>query len=149
MPTVGVFAAIFDEHGRILCVKRDYGDRSSTLPGGGVEPGESPLAALEREVREESGYVVRAGGLIGVYATPWKDDLALCFAATILDRGPWAANTEITAVGFFARDSLPKPFSPRARSRLADAFDGRRGVVHVFEEAGPSMCEVTPCSSPG
>jgi 8-oxo-dGTP diphosphatase len=60
MVTLGVFAAIFDGDGRILCVRMNYATHAWTTPGGGVEPGESPLAALEREVLEESGVVVVA-----------------------------------------------------------------------------------------
>ena len=33
------------------------------LPGGGVEHGEHPVAALEREVAEETGYACRVGAL--------------------------------------------------------------------------------------
>jgi 8-oxo-dGTP diphosphatase len=133
MPTVGVFAVIVDAHRRVLCIQRNYGDRGWTLPGGGLESGESPLAALEREVYEETGYVVSPGTLVGVYSVPWKDDIVLCFRATVLGRDPWETDGEISAVGFFAREDLPEPFSPRARRRIDDAFEGRSGVVHVFE----------------
>ena len=30
------------------------------LPGGGIDPGEQPLVALHREVREETGWVIGA-----------------------------------------------------------------------------------------
>ena len=55
MPSVGVIAVVRDERQRILCVRRNYGDLAWTLPGGAMEAGESPLAALEREVHEETG----------------------------------------------------------------------------------------------
>src|SRR6266853_970346 len=61
MPTLGVFAAILDNSGRILCVRMNYATRAWTTPGGRVEPGESPLDALKREVLEESGLDVVAG----------------------------------------------------------------------------------------
>ena len=134
MPTVVVSAAIFDDLGRICCVQQTYGGMHWALPGGGLEPGESPLGALEREVREETVYAIRVGRLIGVYSAPWQDRLVLCLGATLLGRGPWAATGEIAAVGFFGRDELPEPMTPRMRHRIHDAFDGKIGVMHVFEE---------------
>lgn len=37
------------------------------LPGGGIEPGESPVAALHREVFEETGWRIRPLRHIGTY----------------------------------------------------------------------------------
>jgi 8-oxo-dGTP pyrophosphatase MutT (NUDIX family) len=44
---VSAFGAIFDDHGRILCVKRNYGDQTWTTPGGGIERGELPFQAAQ------------------------------------------------------------------------------------------------------
>ncbi len=57
---VGVFA-ILRSHGHILMVANDRrigGERARTwdLPGGQVEPGESLMEALHRELREETGW---------------------------------------------------------------------------------------------
>jgi ADP-ribose pyrophosphatase YjhB (NUDIX family) len=133
MPTIGVFAAIFDERRRIICVKRNYGPRNWGLPGGGMEPHESLLVALEREVREETGYLVRAGRLIGVYALPPRDDVVLFFEATVVGREPWQPNGEIVEVAFFPEDELPEPMGSRAKVRIQDAFAGLTGVVRVFD----------------
>ena len=40
------------------------------LPGGSVEVGESVVEAIAREVREETGLIVKARRLIGVYSAP-------------------------------------------------------------------------------
>lgn len=40
-----------------------------TLPGGGVEHGESPVSAVAREVAEETGVVVEVGNVLGVHDT--------------------------------------------------------------------------------
>ena len=133
MPTVGVVAAIEDEEARILCVRRNYGDLAWTLPGGGMEPGESPFQALLREVREETGYEIRVGSLLGVYSMPWKDDLVLCFRAEIVSRGPWRANSEIAEVGFFPFNQLPRPFSRRALGRIGDLRATGPCIVQVLE----------------
>ena len=134
MPTVGVFAAIFDEQQRLLCVKQNYGAHHWTTPGGAIEAGESPSVALEREVREESGYLVQTGDLVGVYARPSKDDIVLFFTAHILGQEAWWPDEEITEAGFFAWNQLPTPMSEPGRIRIQDAFDGRTGVYRVFEE---------------
>ena len=135
MPTVGVFAAIFDAQGRMLCVKQNYGSLSWTTPGGRVEAGESPVAALIREIHEESGYHAQIEHLVGVYSAPFKDDIVLMMTATITGSDGWAPDDEIAQIGFFPRDALPAPMNPRVQHRILDAFAGRSGILHIFENA--------------
>jgi ADP-ribose pyrophosphatase YjhB (NUDIX family) len=55
-----------DDQGRVLLVRSpDEPPVGVTwwLPGGGVEHGEHPVAALGREVLEETGYTCRVGAL--------------------------------------------------------------------------------------
>jgi 8-oxo-dGTP diphosphatase len=134
MPTLGVFAAIFDDSGRILCVRMNYAARAWTTPGGRVEVGESPFAALRREVLEESGLDVVEDGLVGVYSKPLKDDLVLFLRARVLVRNLWHPNDEISEIGYFGRDELPAPMSLGPHTRIIDAFDGLTGVVRVIPE---------------
>jgi 8-oxo-dGTP diphosphatase len=134
MPTLGVFAAIFDDTGRILCVRMNYATRAWTTPGGRVELGESPFAALRREVLEESGLEVVEDGLVGVYAKPLKDDLVLFLRARVLRRNQWQPSDEISEMGYFGRDELPEPMGLGARTRIVDAFDGIAGILRVIPE---------------
>ena len=52
---------ILVEDGKVLLVKEVLRERSRwNLPGGGLEPGETIEAGLIRELREETGYALRA-----------------------------------------------------------------------------------------
>jgi Uma2 family endonuclease/ADP-ribose pyrophosphatase YjhB (NUDIX family) len=64
-PKVGGEAAIFDDHGRILLVRR-ADDGRWCLPCGWLEANESPVEAAVRETKEETGLEVRPLALVDV-----------------------------------------------------------------------------------
>ncbi len=53
--TVSVVAAVIESEGRFFATQRGYGPQKDgwEFPGGKIEPGETPEAALMREIREE------------------------------------------------------------------------------------------------
>ncbi len=65
-PYLAVSAAIFRD-GRVLIVRRGRPPAHGlyTLPGGGVELGETLQEAIIREVREETGLAIAPLGLVG------------------------------------------------------------------------------------
>jgi hypothetical protein len=88
--------------------------------------------ALEREVLEEIGCEVQVAHLIGVYAKPYRDDLVLSFAATLVGGTPRACSPEIADIGFFQGGDIPADIAFNSMVRVRDALDGCRGVVRVF-----------------
>ena len=65
-PKIGVDAAVFNEDGKLLLLRRDD-DGLWSVPGGWAELGESPQESIRREVQEETTLDVEVGELIGIY----------------------------------------------------------------------------------
>jgi len=66
----GVAAVLRDGDGRILLHRRRVGGGWAP-PSGSVEPGETLLAALHRELHEETGLAATVERAIGVYSRLW------------------------------------------------------------------------------
>jgi 8-oxo-dGTP pyrophosphatase MutT (NUDIX family) len=67
MPSVTIL--FFDQNGRVLLVKnRDT--NLWVLPGGAIEPCETPSDAAVREMWEETGLIVEPTEILGVYGGP-------------------------------------------------------------------------------
>ena len=119
---MGACTAIFDAGGRILLVQKAYGSHTWTLPGGGLDGDESPMACAERETLEESGLLVTAERLVGIYYRPTKGRLVFLFEAT--PRGgelSTVRDREIETRAYYAPSQLPPAMSPSARLRVHDA----------------------------
>jgi 8-oxo-dGTP diphosphatase len=72
-----VGAVVHDSEGRLLLIQRRHDPHRGrwTLPGGRVEPGETPEQAVVREIREETGLDVRVGAVAGRVWIPAGVDL--------------------------------------------------------------------------
>ncbi len=67
MPSVT--GLVFDESDRVLLIKHTDVNRW-VLPGGSIEPGETPANAVVREVWEETGLQVKPISICGVFGGP-------------------------------------------------------------------------------
>ncbi len=62
----GVYA-ILPRPGGLLVTLQESPEPELQLPGGGIDPGESPLRALHREVMEETGWIIAAPRRMGAF----------------------------------------------------------------------------------
>src|SRR3954451_1377513 len=76
--SVSVAAAIIDDEGRFLAIRRANNGAWET-PGGVLELDESIEAGLAREVQEETGLLVRPIALTGIYKNMQRAVIALLF----------------------------------------------------------------------
>ncbi|MEV5829313.1 NUDIX hydrolase [Spirillospora sp. NPDC052242] len=89
--------------GRDVLLVFDRFRRQWELPGGRIDPGETPLQAAVRELREESGLVL-SGLVLAGYARfrlidPLRDEYAAVYAARVRTREQdFTPNEEIGAV---------------------------------------------------
>ena len=83
--------------GRLLLTLQQQPHPDLQLPGGGIDPGESPVAALHREVLEETGWKIAAPRHVGSFRRfaympeydLWAEKLCLIFIARPVRRlGP-------------------------------------------------------------
>lgn len=125
--TLGVRAAVLDADGNVLLVRHGYA-RGWHLPGGGVEPGESILDALARELMEE-GNVTLTGApqLHGVFQNlhaSRRDHVAVYVVRAFEWNGPPKPNLEIREAGFFPLDRLPEETTAGTRRRIEEIVRG-------------------------
>ncbi len=125
-PKVDLRAVVFrNEH--ILLVK-ERRDMLWTLPGGWADVGDAPSVGVEREVREESGYLVRAVKLLAVYDRnrhphpPHPQHIYKMFFLCELLGGEATESIETAGVDFFAEDELPPLSLPRTLPQQIHRF---------------------------
>ncbi len=136
-------AAVIERQGRFLFVEeRDKvtGMPVINQPAGHVEPGESLLDAVRREVREETGLAFTPEALVGLYplkAANGRDYFRVCYSGTVPDgteaapedpdilRCQWLSRAELAAA------SLRSGWVLRC---LDDALAGRRFPLGLVAE---------------
>ena len=106
-----VVAGLIVERGRVLISQR-RADQSLPLqwevPGGKVESGEAPEAALARELREEIGVTVEVGRIWDVLFHPYEafDLVMLVYACRIVEGEPRAV--EVADLAWVNAPELPR-----------------------------------------
>jgi 8-oxo-dGTP diphosphatase len=127
-----VMGAAIIHRGRVLAARRTAPESARgrwELPGGKVEPGEQPEAAVVREIGEELGCTVRVTGHLEG-EQPISDGYALRVAvAALVDGEPVPQDLQHDAVWWLGPDELDRvtwlapdvPFLAEVARRLHDA----------------------------
>ncbi|MBN2501452.1 MAG: NUDIX hydrolase N-terminal domain-containing protein [Anaerolineales bacterium] len=124
-PKVGVRAAIFQDGKLLLGRERD--DGGWTLPGGWADVEDTPSAAVEREVWEETGFTAKAIRIIGVYdsnCSPYPAVFQLYRVMFLceISGGEARPSDETSEVCFFEQTEIPAELSAsRMEKRYIDA----------------------------
>ena len=111
-PVLLVVAAVIEREGAILIAQRKPGGAHPLqweFPGGKVEPGESPPAALARELREELGIEAQIGELMDRYEVRYGDGprLDLLFYRVASYAGE-PRNLDFAQIVWARREQLPQ-----------------------------------------
>jgi 8-oxo-dGTP diphosphatase len=121
----------------VLLVRHRGGSRPWSLPGGGVDRGESLAEAARREVREEARLEVAPGHLLGVYHAVYEGMTNYTAVFVCAPHGEAAApegDLEIVDARFFLLRDLPANTERGSLVRIAEHARGERGLVaHWFE----------------
>ena len=122
MKTVKVVAAIIRSGDKIFATQRGYGDFKDgwEFPGGKIEPGETPLHALVREIKEELDTDIAVGDLLTIveYNYPTFHLSMQCYWCQIVEGTPilkeheaarWLDMDHIDSVEWLPADQLILP----------------------------------------
>jgi len=139
-PKIDVRGVLFDSREQVLLM-REKSDGRWSLPGGWADPGDSPSAAVIREIREETGYPSAVLKLIACWdrelqgnPPPLPVHVYKLFFLCRPDGEPQApAALETLDVGWFGLDALPPLSLGRVNKRQLE-----RALAHHRDPALPS-----------
>jgi len=137
-------AAICERSGEFLMVEEHLGGRDViTQPAGHVDEGESLVAAVEREVMEETGLPFKATAVVGIYRwiSPKTGHTWLRFTFTgdiTADREPLPRDKAILRASWMTeadiRANPDRIRSPQVLAGLDDYNNGRRLPLDLLRD---------------
>ena len=131
--TLGVKAVVLRDGDREVYLVRHTYVPGWRLPGGGVEPGDSVIKTLHKELSEECNMTLTGKPqFFGVYHNTFatkRDHIMLYVCRDFTQGGPKVPDMEIAEAGFFSVDALPDGTLDSTRARLRDVLEGREPPV--------------------
>ncbi|CAN7421895.1 NUDIX domain-containing protein [Bosea sp. LjRoot90] len=124
--TLGARAAVLSEAGEVLLVRHTY-TPGWHLPGGGVEPNETLVDAIAKELREEANIALTGPAVLhGVFLNRHvsdRDHVAVFVVRAFTQTAVKQPDREIAEARFFPLSALPDKTTPGTRRRLAEIID--------------------------
>lgn len=100
------------------------------LPGGGIDPGESPEEAAVREGVEETGYQLKLVRKVAEYSPLNHLTKRTHYFELAITGGDAQTGDETKAIAFYPPESLPKAVPPFYRDWIKDALEGNPEVIN-------------------
>ncbi len=104
---VGVTGIIFNEKNEVLLFKHTYRQTKWSLPGGYLKSKEHPFEGLEREIEEESGFVVSAEEQFRIRTDRETSRLDITVVGKHIG-GEFRPSHEVSEFGFYSFENLPR-----------------------------------------
>jgi ADP-ribose pyrophosphatase YjhB (NUDIX family) len=125
--TLGVRGVVL-QNDEVLLVRHGY-TPGWHLPGGGVEPGETFIEALKKELLEEANVHVKGEpklhGICQNRNASSRDHVAVYVVHDFDYGGPLPPTFEIKEARFFKLVALPDDTTAATRRRIAEVIEGR------------------------
>lgn len=103
---IGVTGIILNDKNEILLFKHSYRQTEWGLPGGYIKAKEHPQEALEREIEEESGFVVSVDEELKIRTDRESARVDICFVGKLMG-GDFRKSSEVLEAKFFSFNDLP------------------------------------------
>jgi 8-oxo-dGTP diphosphatase len=133
---VGVSAVVFNPAGEVLLCRHTYRDRYPWgLPGGWLKRDEDPAQAVEREICEETGLVIRILQPLRVIHDTQYARLDVTFVGCLIG-GVFRPSLEVSDAGFYIPEHYPA-LLPGTEALIEQA----RGVYHQQMALGTTLPE--------
>jgi len=127
LKTFGV-RIILKKDEKVLLIKHPYDD-FWVFPGGGIKKGEHEISAAERELKEETGYILNNSKILGIYEnfSGGKNDYVTAVFSDDFSESDNRKNIidqiEIEKQAWFGVNNLPKTSSATKR-RVDEVLSG-------------------------
>ena len=136
-------AAVIERDGKFLFVEEmQEGRRVLNQPAGHLDPGETLIAACEREVMEETAHRFEPTALVGIYRWYYQPAdvtfLRFCFSGKILSVETTPLDKEILALHWLSaqelKDKTPQHRSPLVQQCVDDYLAGNNFPLAVLSK---------------